>query len=84
MIILGCQAEDGECTTGISFRLLFIVFTEQTGNGKFAAFDPQARSFADGLKCHHATVGTADEAVWVVGGLDWTSGRLEFSVDRKQ
>jgi hypothetical protein len=63
----------------IPLYILFIIFPQQSHDGKFPPFNPDFGCFVDGFEYHESAVSTRDEAVWV--GVDGTGGRLEFAVE---
>jgi len=81
VVILRCKSENRESTAGILSRLPLVGVAEESGNGEFAAFDPEACGLANGLECHQSTIGAAHDTIWVVGAFDWTGRGFKFAVE---
>lgn len=82
MIVLGRKPEDCKRATVVLVCLRSILLAEESGDGELAAFDPQTSGFRHGFECHEAAVGGADEAVRVIGSLDWAGRGFEFPGER--
>jgi len=81
VVILRCKSENRKSTAGVFFRLPLVGVAEESGNGEFAAFDPEAGGLADGRECHQSTIGATHDTVWVVGAFDWTGRGFKFAVE---
>ena len=79
VIVLRSEAEDAQRPPIVLFCLPCVCLPEQTCNGEFPTFDPDPRGFINTPECHQSTVCTGNDPVWIVGILNRSSLRFEFT-----